>query len=90
MPAEATSLAGTSVLNCVLLTKVVVERFVAFHSTFETEIKFDPSTLSVNPDPLCSLFLGDSVEMLGVGLGGGGGVPLAYNLVNLRRRLVAD
>ena len=38
-------------------------------------MKFDPTTLSVNPAPPCSLLLGEIAATVGVGFGAGGGVP---------------
>lgn len=51
-PGAAMALAGTAAVSRALLTKVV-GRLLPFHCTFESEMKFEPTTLRVNDGPPC-------------------------------------
>ena len=48
-PGIARSLAGMAAVSCVLFTNVVV-RAPRFHCTVAPETKFEPFTVSINPD----------------------------------------
>jgi hypothetical protein len=66
VPAVATSVAKTGIVNCVALIKVVV-RAVPLKFTTEVEMKFVPITTSVNPDEPAAIVLGDNDVIVGAG-----------------------
>ena len=65
------ALAGMSAVSRFLLTKVV-GTLPLFHSTFDVDRKFDPTTLNVKDGPPCWLLFGDKASILGTGLERGG------------------
>ena len=66
----AMSAEGIEVVNCVLLTKVVV-RLPPFHCTTDPDTKFEPFTVSVKPAPPAVVLLGEIELIVGTGLPAG-------------------
>ena|SRR6516164_2837654 len=84
-PGGATSAAGIVAVSRFAFTEVV-GCVAPFHWMVEFVVKFEPTTLKVNPGPPCVLLLGDIALTAGVGPGfiGGADVPPPHAVSTLK------